>query len=689
MLALMGYALTLVAFVLSLYATGAALWGGWKRNAAFEWSARNAMLAIFPLLTAANLILMYLLAYNHFEVEYVHSVSEMEMPLYLRVTALWGGQAGSLLFWSWLMAAFAFAVGLRDWHRDREFLPWVVFFTSLTLAFFLFLNTVLEPPFRRFWLLPSGKIEAYLFPPAGAKAFYPRNGSGLNPLLRHPGMVAHPPFLYLGFVSFVIPYAFAMAALVTRRVDARWIRLTRPWTLVAWLFLFLGLILGSRWAYDVLGWGGYWGWDPVEISAFMPWLTGTAFLHSVIVQEQRGILKRWNIVLIILTYALVLFGTFLTRSGVLSSVHSFAQSAIGPAFFIFIGAMTVLSVELLRRRWDDLEGKGGIPSFFSREALFLYTNYIFISMTVVNFWGVVYPLVSELVTGEKASVGPPYYERAMGPLSAVMLLLMGLATLAPWGRVHWRRLARLMVIPSLVGLAAAGWAWWAHYRAPGALLGFFLLGFVAGAIFYDIFRGAWARHRVHKEPLWRSLWRLFTRNRRRYGGYVVHLSIIVMGVGIIGIEFFQAETQRTLAQGESLTLREYTIVYDGLAIFNTHDGRQVARAEVSVYKDGQKVAVLHPRQDYYIKDQQPMTIPGVYSTWGEEFYVLLVSWKPITVEGATFKVYHNPLVKWLWASPWIAILGILIAAWPERRRKPATARARARRPASAPAPAAG
>ncbi|NPA26017.1 MAG: cytochrome c biogenesis protein CcsA, partial [Chloroflexi bacterium] len=284
MLALLGYAFTLVAFGLSLYATVAALLGARKRNAALEWSARNAMLAIFPLLTAANLILMYLLAYNHFEVEYVHSVSERAMPLYLRVTALWGGQAGSLLFWSWLMSAFAFAVGLRDWHRDREFLPWVVFFTSLTLAFFLFLNTVLEPPFRRFWLLPSGAIEAYLFPPPGARGFTPRDGSGLNPLLRHPGMVAHPPFLYLGFVSFVIPYAFAMAALVTRRVDARWIRLTRPWTLAAWLFLFLGLILGSRWAYDVLGWGGYWGWDPVEISAFMPWLTGTAFLHSVIVQ---------------------------------------------------------------------------------------------------------------------------------------------------------------------------------------------------------------------------------------------------------------------------------------------------------------------------------------------------------------------------------------------------------------------
>ncbi len=686
MAAIVGQAVISVALILALYAVFASLYAAYQHRPEWATSAQRALLAIFPLLTVAVGIVVWGLVTYHYELTYVHEVSERAMPLYLRATALWGGQAGSLLFWSWLMAAFAAAVTLRDWRRDREMLPWVVMVTAVTLAFFLFLNVVLESPFKRFWLLPNGDIEAFVLPPADAQLFVPKDGRGLNPLLRHPGMVAHPPFLYLGFVGFVIPYAFAMAALIVGRLDARWIRLTRRWALISWLFLYLGLILGSRWAYDVLGWGGYWGWDPVEISAFMPWLTGTAFLHSVMIQERRNMLKHWNMLLIILTYDLVIFGTFLTRSGVLSSVHSFAQSAIGPAFFVFITLTFLGSMALLGWRWNDLRGKEQIQSAWSREALFLYTNLVFLSMTAVNFWGVVYPIVSELVTNQKATVGPPYYERVMGPLSALMLFLMGVATVAPWGKVDTRRLWRMAIKPAVVGLALPAWAWWQGYRKPGALLGFALIGFVIAVLLYDIARGTWARRRAHKEPWWLALARLMTRNRRRYGGYIVHLSIAIMGIGIIGIEYFQLETQRTLAAGERLTLGEYTMVYDSVAIFNTNDGRQVARATVRVLDEqGREVAVLYPRQDYYIRDQQPMTIPGVLSTWGEEFYVLLVSWKPITTEGATFKVYYNPLVKFLWAAPWVAIAGTLLAAWPEGRRR--RSRARAKAPAATPAPA--
>ncbi|NPA31135.1 MAG: heme lyase CcmF/NrfE family subunit [Chloroflexi bacterium] len=686
MAAIIGQAALSVALMLALYAVSASLVAAYWHKPEWATSAQRALLAIFPLLTLAVGILVWALVTYHYELTYVHEVSERAMPLYLRATALWGGQAGSLLFWSWLMAAFAAAVTLRDWRRDREMLPWVVMVTAGTLAFFLFLNVALESPFKRFWLLPNGDIEAYVLPPAGAQLFVPKDGRGLNPLLRHPGMVAHPPFLYLGFVGFVIPYAFAMAALIVGRLDARWIRLTRRWALVSWLFLYLGLILGSRWAYDVLGWGGYWGWDPVEISAFMPWLTGTAFLHSVMIQERRNMLKHWNMLLIILTYDLVIFGTFLTRSGVLSSVHSFAQSAIGPAFFIFITLTFLGSMALLGWRWNDLRGQEQIQSAWSREALFLYTNLVFLSMVAVNFWGVVYPIVSELVTNQKATVGPPYYERVMGPLSALMLFLMGLATVAPWGKVDTKRLWRMAAKPAAVGLLLPAWAWWQGYRKPGALLGFALIGFVIAVVLYDIARGAWARRRAHKEPWWLAVVRLMTRNRRRYGGYIVHLSIAIMGIGIIGIEYFQLETQRTLAAGESITLGDYTMVYDSVAIFNTNDGRQVARATVRVLDErGRQVATLYPRQDYYIRDQQPMTIPGVLSTWGEEFYVLLVSWKPITAEGATFKVYYNPLVKFLWAAPWVAIAGTLLAAWPEGRKRRAPARARSR--AQAPAPA--
>ena len=331
MLANLGFGALCLAFLVSLYGVAAAVIGAVRHSPAWVGSARHAMLLTFPLLTISALSLLYLLANGSYEVRYVASVTSSSMPLYLRLTALWGGQAGSLFFWSWLMAAFASAVMLRKWDRDREFLPWVIVVSLVTLAFFLGLSIVVENPFVRLWHLGSGRTFYAMFPPLGAETFRPADGSGLNPLLRHPGMIIHPPMLYLGFVSFVIPYAFAIAALITGRTDDRWIRVTRRWTLVAWLFLSLGLLLGGRWAYDVLGWGGYWGWDPVEIAAFMPWLTGTAFLHSVMIQEKRGMFKHWNMVLIILTYALVIFGTFLTRSGVLSSVHAFAQLGHWPA----------------------------------------------------------------------------------------------------------------------------------------------------------------------------------------------------------------------------------------------------------------------------------------------------------------------------------------------------------------------
>jgi len=377
MIANLGYGALVITFLISLYGVIAAIYGVSKNVPTWVDSARNAMLLTFPLVTLAALCIIYLLVNGNYEVEFVAAVTSNSMPLYLRVTALWGGQAGSLVFWTWLMSAFASAVTLRKWDRDREFLPWVIVVSLLTLAFFLLLVIFFENPFARIWRVPLGQPVVAMFPPAGAELLIQADGRGLNPLLRHPGMIIHPPMLYLGFVSFVIPYAFAVAALVTGRTDDRWIRITRRWTLVAWLFLSLGLILGGRWAYDVLGWGGYWGWDPVEIAAFMPWLTGTAFLHSVMIQEKRGMLKHWNMVLIILTYDLVIFGTFLTRSGVLSSVHAFAQSAIGPLFFAFIGLTFIASLSLVLRRWNELKSEAHMTSMVSREALFLLNNLLF------------------------------------------------------------------------------------------------------------------------------------------------------------------------------------------------------------------------------------------------------------------------------------------------------------------------
>jgi cytochrome c-type biogenesis protein CcmF len=672
-----GYFALVLAFVAALYGAGAAAYGSLRRRPAFVESGRHAMLLTWPLVTVAAASIITLLVTEHFEVGYVAQVTSRAMPTYLRVTALWGGQPGSLVFWSWLMSAFATAASLRRWERDRELLPWVVVVTMVTLAFFLSLVIFFENPFARLWQTIDGQTLTAMFAPAGALPFLPADGNGLNPLLRHPGMVIHPPMLYLGFVSFVIPYAFAMAALVTGRTDDRWIRVTRRWTLVAWLFLSLGLILGGRWAYDVLGWGGYWGWDPVEIAAFMPWLAGTAFLHSVMIQEKRGMLKRWNMVLIILTYSLVIFGTFLTRSGVLSSVHAFAQSAIGPMFFGFIGLTLILSVALLLQRWGDLKSENQLGSLVSRESFFLLNNLLFIGILGVCFLGVIFPLISELFTGQKVTVGPEWYERITGPLWAGLLLLMGVAPLSAYGRTAARLLGRALWKPALGAAVIVGALIAGGTTNPAALVGYGLASLTGLVTLFEFGRGAWARRVTHGEGLPVALWRMAGRNRRRYGGYVIHLGIVLMAFGIIGIEIFQTSTQGTLAQGEQLTLGRYVMVYDSLAQFDTPDGRNVARAVVSVYRDGRYVGDLHPRRDYYYISQQPMTIPGVRSTPEDDLYVILVGWEPIATQAATFKIYHNPLVNFVWFGGLVFIFGTFIAAWPERETEPAVVRARA------------
>lgn len=679
MIANFGYGALLITLLVSLYGIAAAFHGTRKNTtnpAVWIESARLATLLTFPLLTISAFALMYLLATGHFELEYVASVTSRSMPLYLRITALWGGQSGSLLFWSWTLTLFTSAVTLRKWDRDHEFLPWVIIVSLITIVFFLVMIAFFENPFMRIWATSSGQLTTALFQPAGSYPYTLSDGQGLNPLLRHPGMIIHPPMLYLGFVSFVIPFAFAVAALVTGRTDDRWIRITRRWTLIAWLFLSLGLILGGRWAYDVLGWGGYWGWDPVEIAAFMPWLTGTAFLHSVMIQEKRGMLKHWNMVLIILTYCLVIFGTFLTRSGVLSSVHAFAQSAIGPLFFAYIGITFILSLTLLLRRWDELKGEAHLTSMLSREALFLLNNLLFIGILVVCFWGVIFPLISELLTGQKVTVGPPFYERATGPLFAGLLLLMGIAPLAAWRHSTAKTLGKAVWKPAIFSLLGILLPLAFGVRNWPALLAFWLAAFVSAVTLYEFWRGANIRHRATGESLPLALWSLAGRNRRRYGGYIIHIGVVFMSLGIIGIEVFQSETQGTVQKGGELSLGSYSVRFDSLATFDTADGRNVARAVMSVYKNGRYVGELYPRRDYYYESQQPVTIPGVRSTWEDDFYILLVDWQPISTYGATFKIYLNPLVNWLWLGGFVFILGTLVAAWPDKDRELQSSRSR-------------
>jgi cytochrome c-type biogenesis protein CcmF len=667
MIANLGYGALVIALLTAMFGVTAALYGFWAKKPNWIESARNAMLLTFPLLSISALCIIALLVTNHFEIEYVTAVTSRSMPTYLRVTALWGGQAGSLVFWSWLMSLFASLVALRDWSRDREFLPWVIVVCLGTLAFFISLSVFVENPFVGLWQTATGTVEVAMFRPAGTLPYNPGDGRGLNPLLRHPGMVIHPPMLYLGFVALVIPYAFAIAALVTGRTDDRWIKLTRRWTLIAWLFLSLGLILGGRWAYDVLGWGGYWGWDPVEVSSLLPWLAATPLLHSVMIQEKRNMFKRWNMFLVIFTFDLMILGTFLTRSGVFSSVHAFAQSAIGPLFFGFIVLTLAGSLALVQRRWDELESENHLETWLSREAMFLYNNFVFIAILAICLWGLLFPVISEAVTGQKITVGPIFYESASGPFWAVLLLLMGVAPMSAWRASTARTLGRKIWRPTLVSLIAPVWLiFFSGLTSIWAILTAWLVAFVAAVTLYEFYTGAQARSRTKGENFFYALWTLAGRNRQRYGGYIIHLGVIMMAVGIMGIEMFQTETQGALRLGETMTLNNYAIRYDELTEFNTNDNRNVARAVLTLYKDGQEIGELYPRRDYFFESEQSMTIPAVRSTLENDFYVLLVNWETISTQTATFKIYNNPLVNWLWYGSFVFIVGTLVAIWPKR-----------------------
>ncbi len=669
MLAVIGYGALLISFIISLYAIFAAIYGELKKQSRWVDSARRAMLLTFPVITVSAISMIILLVSGNYEVAYVAKVTSDSMPAYLKITAFWGGQAGSLLFWSWLMSAFASLVMLRKWDRDREFLPWVIVVTMITLAFFLSLSVFFENPFVRTWWTASGPMVKQVFQPAGGLMYVPGQGSGLNPLLRHWGMVIHPPMLYLGFVSFVIPFAFAIASLITKRSDDRWIKITRRWTLWAWLFLSMGLILGGRWAYDVLGWGGYWAWDPVEVAALLPWLAGTPFLHSVMIQEKRGMMKHWNMFLIILTYGMMVLGTFLTRSGAVTSVHSFSQSQIGPYFLVFTLISVAGSLFLLFYRWSSLKAETKMKSWLSREGLFLINNFLFLIILFISFWlSVLYPILSEIFANARVSIGPELFEKLTGPFWLSILILMGIAPMSAWrastakslGRNIWKPAAASL--PILILLPIFGVT-----NIPG-ILTFWSVLFVIFVTIYEFYRGTKAKVRTSRMNAFSAFNQLVSRNRRRYGGYIIHIGAVLISLGIIGLEAFQSQTQATLSLGEEMTLGEYTARFDDLNIYYTVDGTnmQVAEATLTVVKDGKVVDFIVPRVDYYLESGQPMTIPGVRSTMEDDFYAILVDWEEISTNSATFKIYHNPLVNWLWIGSIVFILGTFVAAWPTK-----------------------
>jgi cytochrome c-type biogenesis protein CcmF len=586
--------------------------------------------------------------------------------------ALWGGQAGSLLFWSWLLSAFTAAAVLLNWRSERRLMPYVLVVTLATLSFFLLLNVFVENPFERYWRVPgTDQPETALFAPSDdATVFEPVDGSGLSPLLRHLGMVIHPPTLYLGFVGFTIPFAFAFAALATGQLGAGWLRATRRWALIAWLFLSLGLLLGGRWAYDVLSWGGYWGWDPVENAALLPWLTGTAFLHSAVVQEKRGMLKFWNMLLIILTFILVILGTFATRSGVVTSVHAFAKSNIGPLMFSFLGVTMLSSIALLlwRQERGDLRGANDLDSLLSRESLFLMNNWLFLGLMIVVLWGTWAEALSTIavdlgLADEVITLGRGYYPPVVRPFLIGIYILMGVAPLAAWRRSTADRLGRAVAIPAGMALALVFFLFVIDVRDAWALLGYGLIAFAAFATLAEIWKGVAARHR-RGEPYPVALGRLVARDRRRYGGYFIHLGMVIIGLGVIGSSAFQKDTTELLEKGERLRLGDYKMQYDGLYWAIADDGREMQIARVTVLDPNDKVlAHLEPRRDFFT-NSPAATIPDVYSTLEGDFYVRIS--KIEDANRVTFRAYWNPLINFLWFGGFILIAGTMVALWPTR-----------------------
>lgn len=669
MLAEIGLITLLLAFCAALYAVVASVLGERRRSDALVRSARNAALLVFPFLVGAAVSLLLGLLNGQYQISYVWTVTNPDTPMFYRITALWGSQSGSLLFWNLIMSAFAAAALVINWKSQRRLMPYVIAYTMAVQAFFLALVLFYENPFTRYWVMSGGQIIEAALRPAGSVAPDPtmlaQTANGLNPLLRHFGMIIHPPMLYLGFTGFVIPFAFAMAALASGDLSTNWIKATRRWALIAWLFLSLGLLLGGRWAYDVLGWGGYWGWDPVEDAAFLPWLIGTAFLHSVMIQEKRGMLKVWNMFLVILTFSAVIFGTFATRSGLVDSVHSFAQSEIGRPMFLFWASVTVISVGLILWRWNrgELRDEHQFTHLLGRESLFVLNNVIFMALFFAIFWGSFgAPITSELVMNTNITLGKDYFYQVTPPLFLALYILMGIAPLSAWGMTSFKRLGRSLTVPLALTVIFAIILVITGTRQIVAVVGYSAVAFAGFVSVFEMYRGAKARHTGLGEGWGRAVTALFARNRRRYGGYIVHLGITIIGLGVIGSTLFQQQTQKTLGRGDTLSLAGYEMRYDDLISAVADDGRNMTIADVTVMQGDQAIAHLRPRQDLY--PNMPMTIAGSASPFPgtNDFYVLLSGWNEDGSQ-VTFKVFYNPLINLVWWGGLVLIVGTFVAAW--------------------------
>ncbi|MGH9395337.1 MAG: heme lyase CcmF/NrfE family subunit [Terriglobia bacterium] len=643
----------IAAIAFAVYAVVAGAAGGKLRSLKITRSAERATLGFFVMVTLSVIALEILLQTNNFHNAYVATHSNRDLPFYYKFAVLWSGQEGSLLFWTWLLSIYTGLVVLINRKKNRQLMPYVIAFAMGIGVFFAGITFFVANPFR----------ELSLSSAAGLVPFTARDGNGLNPTLQYPSMMIHPIMLYLGYVGMAIPFAFGMAALVTKQLGDNWIRVTRRWTMVPWMFLGAGLILGGHWAYNVLGWGGYWAWDPVENAALLPWLAGTAFLHSVMVQEKRGMLKVWNVVLVILTFVLAVFGDFLTRSGIIDSVHAFVQSDIGPYFVVFLGIVLAVSLTLLFLRLDFLKSENKLDSVVSRESGFLFNNWILLALVFAVLWGTVFPIISKAVEHQTVTVGPPFFNKVAIPMGLMLLFLTGVGPLLAWRKTSFESLKRNFTVPVAVAAIVGVIMFAAGLRNLFSWMSLFLATFVAVCIFGEFYKGARTRQKGTGEGFFQSLYNLSARNTRRYGGYIIHLGIVLIFVGLAGL-VFQTHSKTLMQPGDVMQAGNYLLRCDSLSGGDTPN-YTYQNAVLTVLKDGKAFATVTPQRRFYKASQQPVSHVAIRRSLVEDLYVVLSGQDPGTNK-AVIEVFVNPLVIWVWIGGIIMVLGTLIALIPSR-----------------------
>jgi len=648
-----GYVALILALAACIFSITAYIFGLRTSRPRMVGYAGKGAIAAAALFSLSAVVLIIALISHQFQIEYVALYTSTDMTLPYLVSALWAGNAGSLFFWGWIISLCAAIIVIRKRKKGQELVPHAALIVIIVQAFFLGLLI--------FALNPFHKLD-----------FLPPEGLGLNPLLENPGMIFHPPLLLAGFAIFVVPFAFAIAALLTRRLNGDWLSAARRWTLLGWLLLGAGNLIGAWWAYAELGWGGYWAWDPVENAGLMPWLTATAFIHSIMIQKRKGMLKLWNMVLIMLTFILTIFGTFITRSDILNSVHTFGETAVGSFFLAFLIVSFVGSLALLIYRRKGLNDDAEIDSFFSSEGAFLLNNILLVAATFVVFWGTIFPTLSEAISGTRIEVATSFFNQVALPFLLLIVFLSGICIIIGWRRLSGIKLGKSMLQPAAAALVVVVVLLIFGMRQWAALLIYFLCSFVLWAITAQWLREVTAHSRAKAINWLKAAWKLLCANRKRYGGLLVHISIVIIAIGVVGSSLFDVETEAELLPGEQMSINGYTLTYNELYAEGS-ETRMIIGTDMDAYKDGRYIGKMEPEYIYDGNYDVWVSEVAIRSTLAEDLYVVLAGWQTIILEDgseiiqAAFIAKVNPLIVWIWIGGFLFLAGGLTAFWPGKK----------------------